>query len=70
MLPVPPGLGAELRAARLAQDLTLRELGKKCGISYGRLSQIEHGANINLNTFVRAAQALGFEVELTLRHAT
>lgn len=41
--PASSRLGAHLRAARLRGGLTLEGLGKKAGITHGRLSEIESG---------------------------
>ncbi len=58
-----------LRAERRSRDITLAEMGirlAKNGKSYSaqNMSHIESGSNIGINTFIKYADALGFEVVL------
>lgn len=56
---VVPGLGEHLRRAREIKDLSLRELGKRTGMSAARICQLEAGdGNAKLVNFVRLAKAL------------
>jgi len=51
---------AVLRDLRRSRNLTLAELGKKCGVSYVALSKLERNvANPELKTLDRIARALG-----------
>lgn len=68
------GLLAEVRAYKLAElraamGLSQAELAKKLDVSQSRISRIEHGEldKTELATLRKFAQALGGEVELTLR---
>lgn len=38
-----PSLGAKIKVQRKAQDLSIRELAARCGMSIGMISQIEQG---------------------------
>lgn len=57
-------LGARLRAHRLAQSLTQRELAQMAGLSLGALRKLESDGHCSLETLVRIAQALGLLGEL------
>jgi transcriptional regulator with XRE-family HTH domain len=50
-------LGAELRAHREAENLTLQALGARIRYSTQHISQIEHGRATATETFVRACDA-------------
>jgi transcriptional regulator with XRE-family HTH domain len=52
-------LGARLRAQRLAQTLTQRDLAQMAGLSLGALRKLEHDGQCSLETLVRVVQALG-----------
>ena len=52
-------LGERVKAARLAQKLTMAELATKCGLSKGFISQLESGASdTSLNTLRKIGDAL------------
>lgn len=57
-------LGARLRAQRLAQALTQRELAQMAGLSLGALRKLESDGQCSLETLVRVVQALGLLDEL------
>ncbi len=57
-------LGARLRAQRLAQELSQRDLAQMAGLSLGALRKLEHDGQCSLETWVRAVQALGLVGEL------
>ena len=52
-------LGGRLRAQRLAQSLTQRDLAQMAGLSLGALRKLETDGQCSLETLVRVAQALG-----------
>ena len=52
-------LGGRLRAQRLAQSLTQRELAQMAGLSLGAVRKLEADGQCSLETLVRVAQALG-----------
>jgi transcriptional regulator with XRE-family HTH domain len=54
-----------VRSRRLALDLSVRELGRQCGCSGGRISQIEGGQLPGLGLAVALCDALSIdEVEM------
>ena len=52
-------LGAEVRAARIADDLDQVELAKRAGVSLGALKNLETGKGSSIRTLVRVVRALG-----------
>lgn len=57
-------LGARLRAQRLAQALSQRDLAQMAGLSLGALRKLEHDGRCSLETLVRVVQALGLTSEM------
>lgn len=59
-------VGAQLKSARRAQKMTLKDLAQKSGVHWVTLSRVENGyADLGLRKLNRVAQALG--LQLTLR---
>jgi transcriptional regulator with XRE-family HTH domain len=59
-------LGSQLKAARQAQNVTLKTLAQKSGVHWVTLSRFENGrADLGVRKLNRVAQALG--LELTVR---
>ena len=58
------GLGARLRAHRLAQELPQAELAAMAGVSLGTIKSLERGGSTSLETFIRVVQALGLTEHL------
>ncbi|MDX1507202.1 MAG: helix-turn-helix domain-containing protein [Woeseiaceae bacterium] len=52
-------LAARLRRARLAANLTQRELAQRAGVSLKTLANAEDGHNVSLETLLRLLQGLG-----------
>ena len=53
-------LGEAIRKARLAQNLTQEELGKRIGVQRSQICRLESGrSNITLSAMCRVFQALG-----------
>lgn len=52
-------VGRQLRAARLAAGLTMRELAAKADLSHQLVDKVESGANTKLNTLEQLATAAG-----------
>ena len=63
-------IGEAIKTARLAQNLTQEEFGKMMGIQAARVSKIEHGQNLTLNTITRAFKALGLPVSIDIAGTT
>lgn len=60
-------LGELLSEARRERGLTMQAVSEKSGVSRGRIAQIEGKANLELQTFVRQAGVLGYDVVVTLQ---
>jgi len=59
-------VGELLATARAQSGKSLSELGKDLGVTRGRVAQLEHADNLNVDTLVRFASALGYRVRLRL----
>ncbi|CAM3403397.1 HTH cro/C1-type domain-containing protein [Bordetella sputigena] len=57
-------LGLRLRAQRLAQSLSQRELAEMAGLSLGALRKLEDSGLSSMETMVRTVQALGLAGDL------
>ena len=57
-------LGQRVRAQRLVQGVSQRELAQMAGLSLGALRKLESSGQSSLETLVRAVQALGLVDEL------
>ena len=61
-------VGRNIRALRLARDLTLESLAAACGLTKGQVSKIENGlVSAPLSTIDRVACALEVDASLLLR---
>ena len=61
-------LASQLRAARVAQKVTLKDLANKSGVHWVTLSRFENGrVDLGVTKLERVAQVLG--LELTLKPA-
>ena len=65
---VAASAGDLIGRARAARGLSMRELAAQLGVSSARVSQVQHGSGggIEVQTLVRYAHALGYELTLTL----
>ena len=52
-------LGEAIKQARLQQNLTQEELGKRIGVQRAQISRLERGYSISIPTMSRVFQALG-----------
>lgn len=57
-------IGRRLRDRRLAQNVTLRELAKRSGLSVGAVRNMEVDGKTTLHSLIRVVQALGLGSEL------
>ncbi len=57
-------IGHRLRAQRLAQALTQRELAAMAGLSLGAVRKLEHDGQCSLETLIRVVQSLGLMNEM------
>ena len=53
--------------ARARGGRTLASIGEKVGVTRARIQQLERSTNIEIATFVRVANACGYEVSVHLR---
>jgi transcriptional regulator with XRE-family HTH domain len=64
---LPDEVGKQIRAARLARGLTLREAAPRCGVSFQMLGQIEkHGQNTTLERVEAIVQGLEATVQVKI----
>lgn len=60
-------IGGILAKARQENNYSLSEVAKRVKATRGRVAQVEHpSANLEINTLVRYAEALGYRVNITL----
>ena len=52
-------LGEAIKRARVGQNLTQEELGKRIGVKRAQISRLEKGYSISIPTMSRVFQALG-----------
>jgi len=52
-------LGQNIRALRLAQDVTQRELADRANVSLGAVKSLERGRGSTVTTLAKVARALG-----------
>ena len=52
-------IGEAIKRARLQQNLTQEELGKRIGVKKAQISRLERGGSISLPTMSRVFRALG-----------
>jgi|GEM_PF-2369297 len=63
---VAASAGDLIGRARAARGLSMRELAAQLGVSSARVSQVQHGERVEVQTLVRYARAMGYELTLTL----
>lgn len=52
-------MGESLKKARMSQNLTREQLGKKAGVDRSQVSRLERGKSATLSSIKRISQALG-----------
>lgn len=52
-------MGESLKKARMSQNLTQEQLGKKAGVDRSQISRLERGKSATLSSIKRISQALG-----------
>ena len=52
-------MGESLKKARMSQNLTREQLGKKAGVNRSQVSRLERGKSATLSSIKRISQALG-----------
>ena len=65
-----PQIGEQIREARQARGISLRQLAKQIGIHFSHLSKIENGKDVvGRETLIRIAEELGADPEFMLGEA-
>lgn len=65
---ISKSLSQMLKSARNESGMTLAEVSERMGVSRGRIGQLEsEGSNLEAQTLARLADALEYDVVLTLR---
>lgn len=63
-------IGASIKEARKAMNLTQRELGERVGVQTAQISKIESGRNLTIATIVRVLKALGLSADFSIQGLT
>jgi len=58
---------SNLKRERERQGLSMRELGRRCGMAGSEISRMEGGSDPRLSTMRRVAQGLGVRISELLR---
>ena len=59
-------IGEAIKQARIAKKLSQEELGERIGVQKSRISRIEHGANLSLDSIIRIFKSIGISAKLEL----
>ncbi|MBR5061732.1 MAG: helix-turn-helix transcriptional regulator [Prevotella sp.] len=59
-------LGEAIRQARISQNLTQEQLGKKVGVQKAQISRLERGKSISLSNITRIFKAMGIPLTLEM----
>ncbi len=59
-------IGASIRNARKANNMTQAQLGERVGVQAAQISKIESGRNLTIATIVRVLKALGMSAEFSI----
>lgn len=59
-------IGASIREARKANNLTQSQLGERVGVQAAQISKIESGRNLTIATIVKVLKALGLTAEFSV----
>ncbi len=57
-------VGHKIREIREAKKLTQEDLGKLIGVQKARISKIENGKNLSLETIAKVSRAIGIEAHI------
>lgn len=60
-------IGASIKDARKAQNLTQTQLGERVGVQAAQISKIESGRNLTIATIVKVLKALGLRAEFSIQ---
>lgn len=59
-------IGASIKNARKASNLTQAQLGERVGVQAAQISKIESGRNLTIATIVKVLKALGLSAEFSI----
>ena len=59
-------IGASIKNARKAMNLTQAQLGERVGVQTAQISRIESGRNLTISTIVRVLKALGLSANFSI----
>jgi len=59
-------IGASIKNARKAMNLTQAQLGERVGVQTAQISKIESGRNLTISTIVRVLKALGLSANFSI----
>ena len=59
-------IGASIKNARKAMNLTQAQLGERVGVQTAQISMIESGRNLTISTIVRVLNALGLSANFLI----
>jgi DNA-binding XRE family transcriptional regulator len=59
-------IGASIKSARKAQNLTQTQLGERVGVQAAQISKIESGRNLTIATIVKVLNALGISASFAI----
>ena len=60
-------IGASIKEARKACNLTQKELGERVGVQTAQISKIESGRNLTIATIVKVLNALGVTADFSIQ---
>lgn len=63
-------IGASIKNARKANNLTQAQLGERIGVQPAQISKIESGRNLTISTIVKVLKALGVSAEFSITGQT
>ena len=63
-------IGASIKNARKANNLTQAQLGERVGVQPAQISKIESGRNLTISTIVKVLKALGVSAEFSITGQT
>jgi DNA-binding XRE family transcriptional regulator len=63
-------IGAAIKDARKAKNMTQKELGERVGVQTAQISKIESGRNLTISTIVKVLKGLGLTANFTINGIT
>jgi ribosome-binding protein aMBF1 (putative translation factor) len=59
-------IGAAIKDARKAKNMTQKELGERVGVQTAQISKIESGRNLTISTIVKVLKGLGLTADFSI----